>query len=206
VPSLLSTPSASLASLPGCSPANPRSTVSSPSWLSPPPASPPASIEPVRRFCSPTRNGAGGTAASSASAKLPSNGRQICASPAGRTRFRLRSRRCTPPPARSPTPTGNASSPSTATSAASSLRRSPISIRRSPSPRPGGPAAGLERVDALADSGALSRCHLLPSVRGELLARLGEVGEAREELLRATKLTTNDRERDVLEDKARQLR
>ena len=69
-----------------------------------------------------------------------------------------------------------------------------------------GPAAGLERVDALADSGALSRCHLLPSVRGELLARLGEVGEAREELLRATKLTTNDRERDVLEDKARQLR
>src|SRR5699024_3921966 len=69
-----------------------------------------------------------------------------------------------------------------------------------------GPAAGLERVDALADSGALSRCHLLPSVRGELLARLGEVGEAREVLLRATKLTTNDRERDVLEDKARQLR
>src|SRR5699024_12818911 len=69
-----------------------------------------------------------------------------------------------------------------------------------------GPAAGLERVDALADSGALSRCHLLPIVRGELLARLGEVGEAREELLRATKLTTTDRERDVLEDKARQLR
>src|SRR5699024_6460946 len=69
-----------------------------------------------------------------------------------------------------------------------------------------GPAAGLERGDALADSGALSRCHLLPSVRGEPLARPREVGEPHHELLRATKLTTSDRERDVLEDKARQLR
>src|SRR5699024_12436060 len=68
-----------------------------------------------------------------------------------------------------------------------------------------GPAAGLERVDALADSGALSRCHLIPSVRGELLARLGQVGEAREEHLRAAHLTTNDREREDLEAKTRQL-
>src|SRR5699024_3024488 len=69
-----------------------------------------------------------------------------------------------------------------------------------------GPAAGLERVDALADSGALSRCHLRPIVRSDVLARRGDVGEAREELLRATRLTTNDRVRDVLEDKTRQLR
>ena len=52
----------------------------------------------------------------------------------------------------------------------------------------------------------LSRYHLIPSVRGELLARLGDVAEARDELLRAAKLATNDRERAVLEDKARQLR
>ena len=69
-----------------------------------------------------------------------------------------------------------------------------------------GPAAGLERVDAIAESGVLSRYHLIPSVRGELLARLGDVAEARDELLRAAKLATNDRERAVLEDKARQLR
>src|SRR5699024_9959775 len=69
-----------------------------------------------------------------------------------------------------------------------------------------GPAAGLERVDALADSGALSRCHLLPSVRGALLARLGEGGAAREPLLRARKLTTNVVARVVLDDSARQRR
>ncbi|WP_209325555.1 RNA polymerase sigma factor [Brevibacterium renqingii] len=68
-----------------------------------------------------------------------------------------------------------------------------------------GPAAGLERVDALAEAGALSRFHLIPSVRGELLARLGEIREARAEFHRAAKLATNDREREVLEDKARRL-
>src|SRR5699024_11326093 len=47
-----------------------------------------------------------------------------------------------------------------------------------------GPAAGLERVVALAASGALSRGHLIPGVRGALLARLVRVGEARRELVR----------------------
>lgn len=68
-----------------------------------------------------------------------------------------------------------------------------------------GPAAGLARVDALAKTGALSRLHLIPSVRGELLARLGKAEEARAELLRAAALTSNEREREVLEGKARRL-
>ena len=61
-----------------------------------------------------------------------------------------------------------------------------------------GPAAGLALVDRLVADGALARYHLLPSVRGDLLARLGRAAEARAEFERAAALTANARERDLL--------
>jgi RNA polymerase sigma factor (sigma-70 family) len=61
-----------------------------------------------------------------------------------------------------------------------------------------GPAAGLALVDALAADPALEAYHLLPSVRGDLLWRLGRFDEARVELERAAGLTGNARERDLL--------
>ncbi|MFC5744473.1 RNA polymerase sigma factor [Actinomadura rugatobispora] len=64
-----------------------------------------------------------------------------------------------------------------------------------------GPAAALPIVDGLADAGTLPDSHLLPSVRGELLTRLGRTGEARAELERAVRLCGNERERAVLERK-----
>jgi RNA polymerase sigma factor (sigma-70 family) len=68
-----------------------------------------------------------------------------------------------------------------------------------------GPQAGLELVDALAAEPALSSYHLLPSVRGELLARLGRNDEARSELVRAASLTENTSERRLLARRAAQL-
>jgi RNA polymerase sigma factor (sigma-70 family) len=61
-----------------------------------------------------------------------------------------------------------------------------------------GPAAGLELVDALADEPALKSYHLVPSVRGDLLERLGRRQEARAEFERAASLTRNARERELL--------
>jgi RNA polymerase sigma-70 factor (ECF subfamily) len=61
-----------------------------------------------------------------------------------------------------------------------------------------GPAAGLALVDALAGESALADYHLLPSVRGDLLARLGRPDEAREEFERAAALAANRRERELL--------
>ncbi|MEV0450657.1 sigma-70 family RNA polymerase sigma factor [Streptomyces sp. NPDC050600] len=61
-----------------------------------------------------------------------------------------------------------------------------------------GPEAGLALVDALAAAPALDRYHLLPSVRGDLLARLGREKEARAEFARAAELTRNERERALL--------
>ncbi|MEV7278566.1 sigma-70 family RNA polymerase sigma factor [Streptomyces sp. NPDC093111] len=61
-----------------------------------------------------------------------------------------------------------------------------------------GPEAGLALVDALAAAPALDRYHLLPSVRGDLLARLGRQAEARAEFARAAELTRNERERALL--------
>ena len=66
-----------------------------------------------------------------------------------------------------------------------------------------GPAAGLELVDAIADDPALAGYHLLPSVRGDLLAKLGRFDEARAELERAATLTQNARERAMLLARAR---
>ena len=61
-----------------------------------------------------------------------------------------------------------------------------------------GPAAGLELVDELTSEPSLAGYHLLPSVRGDFLAKLGRLGEARAELERAAALTRNARERALL--------
>jgi predicted RNA polymerase sigma factor len=66
-----------------------------------------------------------------------------------------------------------------------------------------GPAAGLELVDALKDDPALKSYHLLPSVRGDLLKKLGRIAEARLEFERAAAMTRNDRERTLLLERAR---
>ncbi|MFD6103826.1 RNA polymerase sigma factor [Nocardia salmonicida] len=64
-----------------------------------------------------------------------------------------------------------------------------------------GPAAALPIVDELAAAGALSTSHLLPSVRGELLSRLGRTTEARAELADAIRRCGNEREKAVLANK-----
>lgn len=69
-----------------------------------------------------------------------------------------------------------------------------------------GPANALRIVDRLEAGGALRGSHLLPSVRGELLAKLGRIDEARSELTTAARLAGNDRQRDVLLAKAAALR
>jgi RNA polymerase sigma factor (sigma-70 family) len=66
-----------------------------------------------------------------------------------------------------------------------------------------GPAAGLELVDRLASEAALKHYHLLPSVRGDLLAKLDRKQEARAEFERAAGLTNNLRERALLLARAR---
>ena len=65
-----------------------------------------------------------------------------------------------------------------------------------------GPAAGLELVDALADERALAGYHLLPSVRADLLERLGRREEAYAELTRAAGMTDNEQERALLLERA----
>ena len=65
-----------------------------------------------------------------------------------------------------------------------------------------GPAAGLELADRLAAEGALRSYHLLPSVRGDLLVKLGRLAEARSEFERAALLTHNARESRLLLDRA----
>jgi len=65
-----------------------------------------------------------------------------------------------------------------------------------------GPEAGLALVDGLADDPALRGYHLLPSVRADLLVRLGRTAEARDEFVRAADLCANDRERELLLSRA----
>ena len=69
-----------------------------------------------------------------------------------------------------------------------------------------GPAAGLEAVDAVASEPSLKSYHLLPAVRGDLLAKLGRSEEARAEFERAASLTQNARERDLLRNRAASTR
>nr|WP_225099785.1 RNA polymerase sigma factor [Streptomyces sp. CoH27] len=67
-----------------------------------------------------------------------------------------------------------------------------------------GPAEGLKLVDALTGEPALRDYHLLPSVRGDLLTRLGRTTEAREEFVRAAALARNEKERELLLRRARE--
>jgi RNA polymerase sigma-70 factor (ECF subfamily) len=69
-----------------------------------------------------------------------------------------------------------------------------------------GPEAGLALVDALANESSLQTYHLLPAVRGDLLARLGRRDEAATELARAASMTRNAAERELLLDRARDSR
>ena len=63
---------------------------------------------------------------------------------------------------------------------------------------PLGRTPALSVVDRLVESGALADYHLLPSVRGDLLRKLGREDEAREEFRRAAAMTENEAERDLL--------
>ncbi len=65
-----------------------------------------------------------------------------------------------------------------------------------------GPQAGLDIVDALRTEPSLEHYHLLPSVRGDLLHKLGRVDEARAEFARAAEMTRNESERRLLHDRA----
>jgi len=67
-----------------------------------------------------------------------------------------------------------------------------------------GPAAGLELVDTLRSEPALANYHLLPSVRGDLLKKLGRLGEARAEFERAAAMTRNAPERELLLERVRE--
>jgi predicted RNA polymerase sigma factor len=71
-----------------------------------------------------------------------------------------------------------------------------------------GPAAGLDALDAaanLARDPALAGYHLFPSVRGDLLMKMGRLSEAREEIQRAIAMTKNLREQELLADRLKQL-
>ena len=65
-----------------------------------------------------------------------------------------------------------------------------------------GPAAGLDLIDALGSEPSLQGYHLLPSIRGDLLAKLGRMEEAVAEFRRAAALTRNARERGLLLERA----
>jgi predicted RNA polymerase sigma factor len=67
-----------------------------------------------------------------------------------------------------------------------------------------GPQAGLHLVDALTTEPSLAGYHLLPTVRGDLLARLGRFDEARAQFERAAGMTRNGRERELLLERARE--
>jgi RNA polymerase sigma-70 factor (ECF subfamily) len=68
-----------------------------------------------------------------------------------------------------------------------------------------GPNAGLAALDALDPDPALTGYHLLPSVRGDLLLKLGRFTEAREEIQRAIAMTENKREQELLSEKLKQI-
>jgi predicted RNA polymerase sigma factor len=68
-----------------------------------------------------------------------------------------------------------------------------------------GPEAGLQIVDELTSEPSLKTYHLLPSVRGDLLKKLGRFDEARAEFEHAASLTRNARERDMLLERAAEL-
>ena len=104
-------------------------------------------------------------------------------------------------PARRVTPTGCASPPSTMSWPVHGLPV--VELNRAVAVAMAyGPAAGLELADRLVAQGHLATYHLLPSVRADLLARLGRFAEARGQFERAAQLTHNARERTLLRERA----
>jgi predicted RNA polymerase sigma factor len=69
-----------------------------------------------------------------------------------------------------------------------------------------GPEAGLELLDRIAEDPTLNDYHLLPSVRGDVLAKLGRGAEAAAEFERAASMTENSRERELLLRRAAECR
>jgi len=94
------------------------------------------------------------------------------------------------------------SGPRTLGPPARAARPGRAAARRGAQRRAFGPQAGLELVDSLADEPALRGYHLLPSVRGDLLVRLGRLAQAREEFVRAADQCDNDPERELLLSRA----
>jgi predicted RNA polymerase sigma factor len=68
-----------------------------------------------------------------------------------------------------------------------------------------GPAAGLDALDSLAAGSALAGYHLLPSVRGDLLMKMGRFTEAHEEIQRAMAMTQNLREQELLLERLKHI-
>ncbi len=68
-----------------------------------------------------------------------------------------------------------------------------------------GPGAGLAALDALNPDSTMAGYHLAPSVRGDLLIKLGRFTEAREEIQRAIAMTENKREQSLLSEKLKQI-
>ena len=132
-------------------------------------------------------------------------GRRARRDPAGPTRCRRRSPPATPAPSAPRRRTGTSSSASTASWHAPRRRRSSSSTGPWPSPWPRVPDAALALVDQLVETGTLERYHLLYSVRGDLLDRLGRHAEAALEFDRAAELATNAQER-ALSARARRRR
>ena len=118
--------------------------------------------------------------------------------PRGALPCRPRSPPATPARRRPRIPTGRASRRSMPTSWRSRRRRSPSSTGRWRFPLPSGRRPGSRSSTALTAEPSLKAYHLLPSVRGDLLAKLGRLAEARTELERAAGLTRNAREREML--------
>ena len=125
-------------------------------------------------------------------------GRVAAAARSARTTSRPRSPPATRGQRRRRRPTGCGSPRCTRRSRASPARRSSSSTGRSPSGWRSARRSACRSVDALAAEGALDGYHLLPSVRGDLLAKLGRWAEARAEFERAASMTQNGRERELL--------
>src|SRR6184192_2240214 len=194
--------SASAASSRSCSRASRRPMASLPSWRSKRRARGRAWDLPASRSSSSIRTAGSGTHSSSVAASPRSNVRKRSEARLDPTRCRAAIAACH---ARARTPE-ETDWPQIAAlyDALAQIAHSPVvELNRAVAYGMAfGPAAGLELADALVSEPALKSYHLLPSVRGDLLAKLGRSDEARSEFERAAALTRNARERELLLERA----
>ncbi len=139
-----------------------------------------------------------GPAADRARPQGPGAGRKPSAGRSAPTACRPRSPPATRERAAPRRPTGCGSPPSTTPFPRSPPRRSSSSTAPSPSASPSAPRPASNCSKTIADEPSLREYHLLPSVRGDLLAKLGRHDEAAAEFERAAGLTENARERELL--------